>query len=167
MNLIPRTSTVLAFCAAVLLATIWGAVVQTQYNLSALARIGADVDGGLRTRTALADVFSGFTPTYGGYIVLPALLVAFVVAHGLAQRLGRLRLGLFALAGALAIALGIPVVNALSPVALLVGASRELSCIAWMALGGAVAGLLFARLSLPDRQATSPSDRGTEQTVSA
>lgn len=138
-----------AFLLAVVVATVWGSVVQTQYNLAALASLGADV-GPVRVQTTLHDIFSGFFPTYGGYIVLPALLVAFVVVALLANHfaLGWMtRVGLFKLAGGVAIFAAIPLVNWLSPVALLVGASRDWSCTFWMAVGGVVAGGIFAVLT--------------------
>lgn len=155
-------SILFAFLAAVLLATVWGAIVQTQYNLAALAGIGADLPAGLRLRSTLGDIFSGFTPTYAGYIVVPSLLVAFGVAWFLADRAPGPPVLWFALAGALAILLGIPLVNYLSPVALLIGASRDWTCTVLMALGGAAAGLLFAgaHLRVSRRpQASAPKDR--------
>ena len=139
-------SVLLAFVAAVVLATLWGAIVQTQFNLAALAGIGAELPVGLRIRTTVADIFSGFSPTYAGYIVVPSLLVAFAVAWLVAERAPTSPALWFVLGGALAIALGIPLVNYLSPVALLVGASRDWLCTALMALGGGVAGWLFAAL---------------------
>lgn len=141
----------LAFLIAVVVAIAWGSVVQTQYNLAALSSIGVDVDT-VRMNTTLRDLFSGFFPTYGGYIVLPSLLVAFIAAWLVmwkwlpADPLAA-RLALFALAGGLAILIGIPLVNWLSPLALLIGASRDFSCTAWMAVGGAVAGLVFAAMT--------------------
>lgn len=142
---------VLAFLIAVIIATAWGSVVQTQYNLAALATLGLDVEP-VRLQTTMRDLFSGFFPTYGGYIVLPALLVAFIVAALVMWKLLpadplAARLGLFALAGGLAVLIGIPLVNWLSPLALLVGASRDFSCTVWMAVGGIWAGLIFAAMT--------------------
>ncbi len=147
---LPTASTVIAFFAAVVLATVLGSIIQTQYNLDALRSIGAEITDGVRLQTTVGDIASGFTPTYGGYIVLPALLVGFAVAWWIIGK-GRqsLRLALFALAGGLAILAAIPLVNWLSPVALLVGASRDFSCTVLMALGGSVAGVLFASLTSP------------------
>ncbi len=132
-----------AFLAAVVLTVVWGAVVQTQYNLAALVGIGADIGPGTNLRATLTDIFSGFSLTYGGYIVLPALLVAFFAAWLLVRRIGA-PLPWFALAGGLAILAGIPLVNWLSPLALLIGASRDFSSVVLMAVGGAIGGVLFA-----------------------
>ncbi|MFC4729720.1 hypothetical protein [Coralloluteibacterium thermophilus] len=138
-----------AFILAVVLAVVWGSLVQTHYNLSALASMGADV-ASVRWQTMGRDLFSGFFPTYGGYVVLPALLVAFVVAALIARRApAAARIPLFALAGGLAIFLANPLVNQLAPVALLVGATRDWGCTFWMSMGGVAAGLLFALLVPP------------------
>ncbi len=160
----PFARLIVAFIVAVLVATTWGAIVQSQYNLSALASIGLDVDSSLRLRTTLRDIFSGFMPTYGGYVAAPALLVAFFLAGWVATRLNGSRYLWHSLAGALAILLAIPLVNYLAPVALLVGASRDYDCVFVMALGGALAGLLFAWLARPgvDRATVGVARRPTE-----
>ncbi|MDO9520240.1 MAG: hypothetical protein Q8K97_06665 [Pseudohongiella sp.] len=142
---IPRL--LLAFITALVVATIWGSVVQSQFNLNALAGIGADITPGVRITTTLADVFSGFSPTYAAYVVLPSFLVAFVVAWFISRRLPGQTVLWFAAAGAVAVFIGNPVVNYLSPVALLVGATRDLFCLLLMALGGAVAGALFVSVA--------------------
>jgi hypothetical protein len=74
---------------------------------------------------------------------LPALLVAFFVAWLVVRRTGA-PLPWFGLAGGLAILAAIPLVNWLSPLALLFGATRDLSCVVLMAAGGTVGGILFA-----------------------
>ncbi|WP_394003377.1 hypothetical protein ACF3M1_01840 [Luteimonas sp. WGS1318] len=142
-----------AFLLAVVLAIVWGSIVQSQYNLAALASIGADI-GSVRLQVTLRDIFSGFFPTYGGYVVAPAFLVAFGVVALLEPKVpGAARIPLYALAGVVALLIAIPLVNALSPVALLVGATREWSCTFWMAAAGLPAGLLYALLA-PARRRT-------------
>jgi len=135
-----------AFLAAVVVAVVWGSVVQTQYNLAALTGIGVDIGPGINLQATMIDIFSGFSLTYGGYIVLPALLVAFFIAWLVVRRTGAPLLW-FALAGGLAILVGIPLVNWLSPLALLIGASRDFSSVILMAVGGAIGGILFAWLT--------------------
>lgn len=142
-----KPSSVLPFIAAIVVATVWGAIVQTQYNLAGLSSIGADISSGVRMGTTLSDIFSGFSPTYGSHIVLPSLLVAFGVASLIPAQTRVSRLVWFGVAGALAIGLGIPIVNWLAPVALLVGATRDVSCTVLMAVGGLIAGVLFAALT--------------------
>jgi len=143
MNSTNATRLILGFLAASVLTIVWGSIVQTQYNLAALTGIGVDVELGTNLRATLTDIFSGFSLTYGGYIVLPALLVAFFVAWLVVRRTGA-PLPWFGLAGGLAILAGIPLVNWLSPLALLIGASRDWSCTALMAVGGVLGGVLFA-----------------------
>ncbi len=135
-----------ALLAAVVLTVVWGSVVQTQYNLAALTGIGVEIGAGINLRATLTDIFSGFSLMYGGYIVLPALLVAFFIAWLVVRRTGA-PLPWFALAGGLAILAAIPLVNWLSPLALLIGASRDFSSVVLMAVGGAVAGILFALIA--------------------
>jgi hypothetical protein len=154
-------SVLVVFLLSVLVAVVLGSVIQTQYNLAALSGIGAEV-GPVRLSTTLRDVFSGFVPTYGGYVVLPALLVAFGVAEWISRRfLPDFRLPLYVLAGFAALIAAIPLVNWLSPVALLVGATRDRGCLFWMAAAGAAAGLVFAWMTRdrlrPARPAADPA----------
>lgn len=139
-----------AFLVAVVVAVVWGSVVQTQYNLAALSAIGTDIPTGVWAASTARDVFSGFSPTYAGYIVLPSLLVAFLVAWWVARRAPGGPLPWFTLAGVVAIGVGIPLVNWLSPLALLIGASRDASATVLMAVGGAVAGAVFALIAFAD-----------------
>lgn len=150
MNVTSFRHAALAFLVAVVLTVVLGSIVQTQYNLAALTGIGVDIGAGTNLRATLTDIFSGFSPTYGGYIVLPALLVAFFVAWLIVRRTGAPLLW-FALAGGLAILVGIPLVNWLSPLALLIGANRDFSSVVLMAVGGAVGGLLFASMAYSRR----------------
>jgi hypothetical protein len=137
---------VLAFIASVLVATVWGAVVQTQFNLAGLSSLGVEISADVRVQTTLRDIFSGFTPTYGGYVVAPSLLVAFALCAWLVKYLPGPPLLWFAIAGGLAIPIGNAVVNFLSPLALLIGATRDFRCTMLMALGGVAAGVLFGYL---------------------
>src|SRR5690606_10813463 len=69
-----------AFLVAIVIATVLGAIVQTQYNLDGLTMIGVEITFGQRVQTTLRDIFSGFSPSYAGYVVLPSLLLAFLAA---------------------------------------------------------------------------------------
>lgn len=150
-----------AFAIAAVVATVWGSIVQTLFNMRALVGIGADFSFANWFTLVLQDVFSGFTPTYGGYVVIPSLVVAFLAAAAITRHSpSQPRLFWFGLAGGVAILLGIPVVNYLSPVALLIGASRELWCTVLMALGGAVGGVVFAAMTpLRPVQSSAPPPR--------
>ncbi len=168
MSSTPVQRLVLGFLAAVVLTVVWGSVVQTQYNLAALTGIGVDIGLGTNLRATFTDIFSGFSLTYAGYMVLPALLVAFFVAWLVVQRAGAPFLW-FGLAGGLAILVAIPLVNWLSPLALLIGASRDFSCTILMAVGGVAGGLVFAWLTRPHRlgeSGTSTSRRSNRETSS-
>lgn len=157
-----KQSVFIAFLVAIVVATVWGAIVQTQYNLAGISSIGAVVEPGVRTRATIDDVFSGFSPTYAGYVVAPALLVAFAVAAWISRNRQSSRRVWFAVGGGLAILLAIPLVNYLAPVALLIGATRAPSCTLLMALGGAVAGFLFAAMTGPRRDRASRELPGVE-----
>ncbi len=145
---------ILGFLAAVVLTVTWGSVVQTQYNLAALTGIGVEIGLGTNLRATFSDIFSGFSLTYAGYMVLPSLLVAFIVAWLVVRRIGA-PLQWFGLAGGLAILIAIPLVNWLSPLALLIGASRDASSVVVMALGGVAGGVLFAWMTRPDQPSES------------
>lgn len=146
------------FIAAVIFTVIWGSFIQTQYNLAALSAIGADIGPGTNLRATFTDIFSGFSLMYGGYVVLPALLVAFIIAW-LVVRHTSAPMFWFALAGGLAILVGIPLVNWLSPLALLIGATRDLSCTILMAIGGIAGGILFVWMALPAATADAGNNR--------
>jgi len=147
MNNITLPRTILAFIAAVVIATVWGSIVQTQFNLNALAGIGVDITPGVRISTTVSDIFSGFSPTYGGYVVLPSLFVALAVAWFISNSQPGYAILWFAVAGTVGVLLGNPVVNYLSPLALLVGATRDSLCLVLMALGGGVAGVVFVSIA--------------------
>lgn len=157
MNSTSAPRLIFAFLIAVVVTVFWGSVVQTQYNLAALVGIGVEIGPSINLQTMLRDIFSGFSPTYGGYVVLPSLLVAFFVAWWVVSLTGA-PLPWFGLAGGLAILLGIPLVNWLSPLALLIGANRDFSSVVLMAVGGAIGGVLFAWMTRPQKAGESRSD---------
>lgn len=148
----------LGFLAAVVLTLVFGSVVQTQYNLAALAAIGTEIGVGTNLRATFTDIFSGFALTYGGFVVLPSLLVAFLVAWQLVLRIGA-PMFWFGLAGGVAILAGMPLVNELSPNTLLFGVSRDFSSVVVMALGGVLGGVLFAWMTPVQRHNTGSSEQ--------
>ncbi len=141
---------ILAFIAAVVIATVWGSIVQTQFNLNALAGIGVEISLGVRISTTLSDIFTGFSLTYGGYVILPSLLCAFVAAWFISRSQPEHAILWFAAAGTAGVLLGNPIVNYLSPLALLVGATRDTLCLLLMALGGTLAGIVFVSIARRD-----------------
>jgi hypothetical protein len=147
MNQSTLTRVVYAFVAALVVATLWGSIVQTQFNLNALANLGVDITIGVRTKTTISDIFSGFSLTYGSYVVLPSLFFAFAAAWFISRNQPRHAALWFAAAGAVGVLLGNPVVNYLSPLPLLVGATRDTLCLILMALGGGAAGVVFISIA--------------------
>lgn len=140
----PRLRATFAYIVAVLVTALAGSVVQTQFNLAALATLGAGIGPGLRLRTTFDDLL-GFTPAWGG-IVAAGLLLALPVATWLGRRRPAWRSALCALAGAAA------VYTALSLMRLALGlsavaAARSVGGLLALVLVGALGGWVFARLS--------------------
>jgi hypothetical protein len=136
-----------AFVLAVLLAAVWGSVVQTQFNLQALAALGVELPLALRLRTTLQDL-AGFAPMFAG-VVFAAWLPAWAVAAGLSRLWPPGRSALYALAGALSVAVAIRLIDAAAPMPVLIDATRSLAGLLAMVAGCAVAGAAFARWTRP------------------
>lgn len=145
----PRTRLALAYLAAVVLATLWGALVQTQFNLAALQDLGAQVPWALRLRTTGQDVL-GFGPLYLA-VVAVSFALAFPTAAVISRYWPRWRAVLCALAGFTALIVAVRVIDAATPPPVLIAATRSTPGLLAMSLGGAFAGLLFARLTLRRR----------------
>ncbi len=128
---------------AVLIADVWGAIVQTQFNIASLQAMGGDIGFQLRLQMTGLDLL-GFTPIYG-VIVLLGLVCALPVAALLSRWWPRLRMPFYALAGMVGIATAIRIVDIATPAPTLIAATR--GSIGWllMALGGVFAGWWFAR----------------------
>lgn len=137
---------VLAFAGALLLAAAWGSIVQTQFNLHALA---AFVDIPLRVRllTTLQDL-AGFGSLYA-LMLLVAWLPAFAVAMLIARRWPAARTALYALAAGVAVVVAIRATDAAVPPPVLIDATRGLPGLLAMAAGCVAGGALFARWTSP------------------
>jgi hypothetical protein len=141
-----NTGRVVSYLPPYLLATLlvlaWATLVQVQLNFALLEQLGHQVPLSLRLRTLGVDLvrFGGFFSV----IVLPTLLVAFLLAGWLARHLPRWRTALFVLGGGLGLMVAVPLVQWLSPLALLMQPTRHISGLAALAAGGLFAGLLFA-----------------------
>ena len=142
-----RPRTLLAFAAALLLATAWGSLVQTQYNLAALQGLGQPIDSATRWRTSVQDLL-GFGPVYAA-IVLAAWLPAFAVVFWLGHRSGVSRACLLPLASSLSLIVAIRLIDAFAPMPVLIYATRTLEGLLAMAMGGLLGGLLFSWLARP------------------
>ncbi|UUD62617.1 hypothetical protein D16iCDA_12990 [Pseudomonas seleniipraecipitans] len=134
----------LPFCGAVLVATLLGSIVQTQFNLAALQQLGATIPGSIRVHATVHDLFS-FSPTFAA-LIIAAFIVALPVATWLSSALAPLRWLIFALAGALAVWLALSVANAVAPMPTLIGANRTLAGTLALMVCGSLGSLAYARL---------------------
>lgn len=133
-----------ARCAvAVFIAVVWGAVVQTQFNIAAIESIGAKIPALLRAQMTARDLI-GFTPIYA-VIVTFGLLCAFPVAALIQRNAPRYETLLYTLAGGVGIAAAIRFVDIATPAPTLIAATRTTTGLLVMAIGGALAGCYFAR----------------------
>lgn len=132
-----------AFVSAWLVASAWGCIVQTQFNLAVLTRMSVDVPLPLRLLTSAQDLAT-FGGIYAG-IVLAAWLPAFAVAAWLARRRPALRLPLFAAAAGVGLAVAIRTVDFFAPMPVFIDATRTVAGLLAMVSGSALAGALFAR----------------------
>lgn len=134
----------LPWLAATLVTAASGSVVQTQFNLAAIAGLGAPIPPALRLQTTLQDL-AGFAPVFAA-VAGAGLLLAFPVATWLVRRLPARRILLYALAGAAAVATAILLMSALLPVTP-IGATRSLAGFLALTACGALGGWTFGRLS--------------------
>lgn len=142
-----RRRQVLAFVGAWLFATVWGSLVQTQFNLQALAALDVEIPPAERWQTTAQDLL-GFGPLYAA-LVLAAWLPAFGLAAWLARRLPGGRTALLALAAALGLAVLIRTIDALAPMPVFIDATRSLPGLLSMLAGAVLAGAGFARATRP------------------
>jgi hypothetical protein len=132
---------VLAWIAAVAMATVTGSIVQTQFNLAMIRELGAPVPWHLRLETTLHDLLH-FAPTYA-LLVGAAFLVAFALSGLLARSWPGTRTAMHTLAGGAGIAAALLLMNRVLP-ATVIGAARFNTGILALALTGALGGLLYA-----------------------
>lgn len=128
-----------------LLASAWGSVVQTHWNLQALAGLGLDLPAGLRLQTMGQDLLS-FGPLYAG-IVAAGWLPALGLALALSRRWPEARSALLVLAAGLGVVAAIRAVDAVAPMPAFIDATREWPGLLAMAAGGVLAGVFYARAS--------------------
>ena len=128
-----------------LLATVWGSVVQTQWNLQALVALGLDLPLALRLQTTAQDLLA-FGPLYAG-IVAAGWLPAVVVALGLARRWPAGRTALLAAAGGVGLIAAVRAVDAVAPMPAFIDATRGWPGLLAMAAGAALAAGLYGLLS--------------------
>ncbi|MDP2745737.1 hypothetical protein [Pseudomonas sp.] len=140
-----KLRTLLYFFLAVLLASVLGTVLQTQFNLANLQALGAPMPLGVRVHTTCLDLL-GFSPTFAVLVIL-GFIFALPVASGLARVWPTGRWLLFALAGAIAVLAAMALANALLPMPTLIGANRTLAGTLGLMACGSLGALLFAVLA--------------------
>lgn len=138
-----RTRSLLALAAGWLLATAWGSVVQTQFNLQALVALGVEVPPGLRTMTTLQDL-AGFAPVYAG-ILAAGWLPALGLAAWLARSLPAWRSALLTSAAGLGMVAAVRAVDLAAPMPVFIDATRGWPGLLSMAAGAALGGWLYAQ----------------------
>ena len=143
------TRRLVALAAALLIAAAWGALVQTQFNLQALAPF-VDVSLRVRWTTSLQDLV-GYGPVQLG-LVAAAWLPALPVAAWLGRRRPRLRTPLYALAAGVGLVAAIRLTDAVAPMPVLIDATRGLVGLLAIAAGSALGGGLFAHWTRPHRR---------------
>ena len=111
----------IALGKAVLICAVLASLAQTQFNLHFLAELGLDIDLWTRLRTSAFDLL-GFAPLFA-LISLVAYSLALPVAAYLAH--GFTHAGwVFALAGAVGIAVALWLINTLAPMPTFIAADR-------------------------------------------
>lgn len=145
-----KTKYLAAFATSVIAMAAAGTVAQTQFVLSALQAVGAPVSSVDRIAMSGADLV-GFAPVYGAIIAL-GFAIAFLIA-GLARRWFPLpRTLVFAAAGACCVALILYLMQlAFFGIPLIAGTRTAAGTFVQIGLG-ALAGALFASLSVPRTQ---------------
>lgn len=136
---------ILAFATALVVGSVLGSLVQTQFNLYALEGLGVEISLGTRLETSMQDLVN-FAPLY-------AILfgVSFLVSQGATSLVAKLtgrsgRLWLYPLAAAVGLWVTLIIVNALAPMPTLIAATRGASGLFAMLMTAAISGFLFAVL---------------------
>lgn len=142
-----------AWLVAASITALIGSIVQTQFNLAAVAALDGPVPLQLRLETTVLDL-AGFAPALT-LIVAAGFAIAFPVAAFLERRwtLARARrTALYALAGATAVATPIFLMNSLLPITA-IAATRAPAGLLLLWAAGALGGSAFAALVEPRRAA--------------
>lgn len=133
----------LGWAVAVLTAVVTGSVIQTQFNMASLARLGVEVGWSERVAATWHDLIN-FTPAYA-LLVSIAFAIAWPIAGLLKRWLSDQRVMLFTLAGFTAIWTMISIMNQALPVTG-IAATRSLAGVLALSMCGAAAGWLYTRV---------------------
>jgi len=137
------TRPLLRWIVAALVTAVTGSLLQTQFNLAAIAAVGAPVTPGVRLQTTLQDL-AGFAPLLW-LISAAGFALAFPVAARLAQRWPRYRHRLYTLAGASALGAALLLTDSIMHISIIAAARAAPGFLALVAAGG-LGGWVYARL---------------------
>lgn len=127
------------------LASAWGSVVQTRWNLQALVDVGVNIPASDWWQVIGEDLMA-FAPLYGG-ILAAGWLVALPVASRLARWWPAGRSALLASAAGVGMVAAVRAVDAVAPMPVFIDATRGVTGLLAMAAGAVLGGWLYARLS--------------------
>lgn len=136
---------VLGFIIALVVGSVLGSLVQTQFNLQALEGLGVDISVETRLETTVQDLVN-FAPLYA---ILFGL--SFLLSQGAASLVARLagnsgRSWLYPLAAAVGLWATLRIVDALAPMPTLIAATRDMGGLFAMLVTAAFSGWLFSVL---------------------
>ncbi|TVP52324.1 MAG: hypothetical protein EA349_16020 [Halomonadaceae bacterium] len=135
--------------AAVILTTLAGTVIQSQFNLAAIQGLGAELSIADWLWVTVQDL-GAFSPVY--FIIILATFLLAIPAAALAVRLiGSARQGLYMGGTALGLFVALQVIDHLVPMPTLIAATRSLPGMAFMLAAAAAGGWLFAAMTSATR----------------
>lgn len=152
MALLRPLRVILAFLAAVVVATAVACVIGTQFVLGALTGIGVEIPIADRLATTWYDLVNfGFVPSpaFGfsyAYVIAIGLLIAFLAAAAMSHFLPRFRTLIYTVAGGVAIVTFLGASFFVFGVVLFAFAQTPMGLIS-QAAAGAVGGWVFAKYS--------------------
>lgn len=132
------------FLLAGLTAEILGAIFHTQFVLSALIAVGAEVSFGTRVCTTAQDIL-GLAPVYG-MLIFAGLGIGFVVAALVIRRVPRLRFLGYILAGGVSMLCVVILLHTVLEISALAGA-RTVGGLLFQGVAGGGGGYVFALLT--------------------
>ncbi|WP_406672141.1 hypothetical protein [Natronospira sp.] len=135
--------------AATAVTAALGSLVQTQFNMNAIAALGAPVDMWTRVVVSVQDL-TGFAPLWGVLVGI-SLLLAFAVAAGISRLKPDVAGWLYPIGGLAALLTLLGLLHGLLPMTP-IAATRSLSGTLLMALPGLVGGWLFLYLKQPSAE---------------
>lgn len=147
MSLISVLRVVLFFLLAVLVAVLLATLVQTQFNLYELQKIGTPILPADRIDASLRDLIN-FSPLMA-LIVAVTFIFALPAAEGVSRILKPWRLVVYFLAGAVGLWVAFQAVDWYAPPPVFIAATRELPGTLSMMAAVGVGSALFGRLVRP------------------